>query len=106
MQRSISSFCACFLLVAAIGPAAGQSHYPVPPEPQNKETVRHDSKTPQRPAVDTVQLQREAQELSELSQSILLDIQRVNQGLLPKDTIEKLKRIEKLSKHLRSGLNP
>jgi hypothetical protein len=30
----------------------------------------------------------------------------VRQGTLPKDIIEKLKRIEKLSKRLRSELNP
>jgi len=28
----------------------------------------------------------------------------VNRGLLPKDVLEKLKRVEKLSKHLRSEL--
>jgi hypothetical protein len=28
----------------------------------------------------------------------------VNKGLLPKDMVEKLKRVEKLSKHLRSQL--
>ena len=30
----------------------------------------------------------------------------VNHGLLPRDTLQKLKRIEKLSKHLRSELLP
>lgn len=54
--------------------------------------------------VDRVRLQREAQELLELSQSLQPDLQHVKQGLLPKDTVEKLKRIEKLSKHLRGEL--
>jgi hypothetical protein len=31
---------------------------------------------------------------------------QVSRGLLPKDTVEKLKRIEKLSKRLRGELNP
>ena len=106
MQRSISYLCACLLIAAAITSAAGQFHYPIPPEPQNRENTRQDSKPARRTPLDTIQLNREAQELSELSQSIPLDIQRVNQGLLPKDTIDKLKRIEKLSKHLRSELNP
>jgi hypothetical protein len=106
MQRSIPYLGALFLLAAAIGSARGQFHYPVPPQPQNKETTRQDSKPAPRIPVDTVQLNRDAQELSELSKSVLLDIQRVNRGLLPKDTIDKLKRIEKLSKHLRSELNP
>jgi hypothetical protein len=49
-----------------------------------------------------VELQREAKQILELSRSVQLDMDAVNRGLLPKDTIEKLKRIEKLSKHLRS----
>jgi len=51
-----------------------------------------------------VELQREARELLELSQSLQPDMESVNHGILPKDTIEKLKRIEKLSKRLRGEL--
>jgi hypothetical protein len=50
---------------------------------------------------DPLELQREAKQILELSQSIQPDIEHVNRGLFPKDMIEKLKRIEKLSKHLR-----
>ena len=57
-----------------------------------------------RPTVDRLRLQRDAQELAELSASIPADVRRVNRGLLPKDLMEKLKRVEKLSKHLRSEL--
>ena len=56
--------------------------------------------------IDSAQLQRDARELLELSQSLQPDIDNVNQGLLHKDTVEKLKRIEKLSKRLRSQLAP
>jgi hypothetical protein len=56
--------------------------------------------------VDPAQLQREANELSALAGSVPLDIKEVNNGVLPKDFLEKLKRIEKLSKHLRSELAP
>ncbi|HXM23960.1 MAG TPA: hypothetical protein VN948_22075 [Terriglobales bacterium] len=56
--------------------------------------------------LDPVQLQREGRELLELSQSLQLDIDSVNHGVLPKDTIGKLKRIEKLSKHLRGEIAP
>jgi hypothetical protein len=56
--------------------------------------------------LDPVQLQREARELLELSQSLQLDIESVNRGLLPKDTSEKLKRIQKLAKHLRGEIAP
>jgi len=54
---------------------------------------------------DPLELQREAKQIVELSRSIQLDIDSVSRGLLPKDTIDKLKRIEKLSKHLRSQVS-
>jgi hypothetical protein len=73
--------------------------------PQNQSPTEQvspeDRKTP---AVDIVRLQKEAQELADLSASIHADIERVNRGLLSKDVVEKLKRVEKLSKHLRSEL--
>ena len=56
--------------------------------------------------LDPAQLQREARELLELSQSLQTDIESVNHGVLPKDTLEKLKRIQKLAKHLRGELAP
>ncbi|MGH9497758.1 MAG: hypothetical protein ACRD3L_01310 [Terriglobales bacterium] len=55
---------------------------------------------------DTVELQRESRELLELSQSLQADIESVNKGLMPKDTIDKLKRIQKLAKHLKGELEP
>ena len=55
--------------------------------------------------IDSDRLQREAKELLELSQSLQPDMQHVKQGLLPKDTVRKLKRIENLSKHLRGELH-
>lgn len=54
--------------------------------------------------VDPIQLQREADELSALAESVPADIKTVNNGILPKDLLPKLKRIEKLSKRLRSEL--
>ena len=54
---------------------------------------------------DALDLQREAKQILELSQSIQPDIENVNRGLFPKDMIEKLKRIEKLSKHLRGQID-
>jgi hypothetical protein len=52
-----------------------------------------------------LELQREAKQILELSQSIQPDIDQVNRGLFPKGMIEKLKRIEKVSKHLRGQLD-
>jgi hypothetical protein len=56
--------------------------------------------------LDSAQLQREAKELLDLSQSVQADIDAVNKGLLPKDATEKLKRIQKLAKHLRGEIAP
>jgi hypothetical protein len=53
---------------------------------------------------DPQKLRQEANELSNLAQSLPADVSQAVQGKLPKDMAEKLKRIEKLSKHLRSEL--
>jgi hypothetical protein len=49
-------------------------------------------------------LQRDADQLAQLAQSIPADIESVRKGTLPKDVIQKLRQVEKLSKHLRSEL--
>ena len=80
---------------------------PPPPQAPNPSPITPNiSSAAPKPKVNRAQLQREAKELLELSQSLQPDIESVNRGLLPKETIEKLKRIEKLSKHLRSELAP
>jgi len=56
--------------------------------------------------LDAAQLQRDARELLDLSQSLQADIDAINKGLLPKDAAEKLKRIQKLAKHLRGEIAP
>jgi len=62
------------------------------------------SQAQKRPAVDVIRLQREAQELADLSASVHADVERANRGFLCKDLIGKLKRVEKLSKQLREEL--
>lgn len=57
-----------------------------------------------KPTIDMARLQHDAQELAEISASIPADVKRANRGLLSKDVIDKLKRVEKLSKQLRSEL--
>jgi hypothetical protein len=98
------------LLLIALCPAVsaqGKTGWPHPPLPADTSITSvkpANSVSPLR--LDPVQLQREARELLELSQALQPDIEYVNRGLLPKDTIEKLKRIEKLSKRLRGQLSP
>jgi hypothetical protein len=62
------------------------------------------STAPAKIKLDPVQLEHEVRELLDLSQSLQLDVESLNRGLRPKDTDEKLKRIQKLAKHLRSEL--
>jgi hypothetical protein len=59
----------------------------------------------QRGAIDVVKLQRDAEELASLAQSVPPEIDQTSKGLLPKDLTEKLKRIEKLAKQLRSQIS-
>ena len=58
------------------------------------------------PRLDPAKLQKEAAELADLARSIPPDIDSVTKGVLPKDMLDKLKRIEKLSKHLRGEIAP
>jgi hypothetical protein len=55
---------------------------------------------------DPEKLRQEVGELLELSQSLQGDIESINRGLYPKDTAEKLKRIQKVAKHLRGEIAP
>jgi flagellar motor component MotA len=56
--------------------------------------------------VDLAKLKSDADELVILSQSIHSGIGDVQKGMLPKDLMDKLKQIEKLSKRLRNELTP
>jgi hypothetical protein len=62
---------------------------------------------PRQPSkLDMEKLRRDADELSRIAQTIPPDVSSLQKGLLPKDMIERLKQIEKLSKELRKRLNP
>jgi hypothetical protein len=56
--------------------------------------------------LDYAQLKNDADELVTLAQSIPTGVDQISKGVLPKDLGERLKRIEKLAKHLRSQLTP
>ncbi len=99
-----------FLLILTFSPTASPQGRPasVGQQELRKYESTHGLEAPQplRRQVDSIQLQREADELSSLAQSLPTDIKSVTKGTLPKDVLEKLKRIEKLSKHLRGELVP
>jgi hypothetical protein len=58
------------------------------------------------PSMDFAKIKSDADELVILSQSIHSGIDDVGKGMLPKDLIDKLKQMEKLSKRLRNELAP
>jgi hypothetical protein len=103
----------CMLLIAAASlciPAFAQTPtrgFPQPPQsmdPQNQpQPAAKDPATPTR-RPDLAQAQREADTLARMAQTIPADMTKIREGMLPKDVIEKLKQIEKMSKHLRGEL--
>jgi hypothetical protein len=80
---------------------------PPPPAPMDRDqqkTTPDESKLQRR--IDPVKLQRDADDLARTAQTIPSDVANIRRGTLPKDIIQRLKEIEKLSKRLRSELNP
>jgi hypothetical protein len=108
--RGRSSLLAAVLWVLAASSGAAQHHrqYPTPPPPADAEASSQPSQPDLSPKArpNAVQLQQEIEELSSLAQNLQQDIDSVNRGLLPKDTVGKLKRVEKLARHLRREIAP
>jgi len=102
-------FLSSVLLSASLLPAQTR---PIPPgvrQADQAETQTEKSIPPPvtQPAhLDLAKLRQEADELARIAQSIPPDVASIQKGKLPKDMIEKLKQIEKLSKHLRSQISP
>jgi hypothetical protein len=99
-----------FLIPANESPTSGQTH-PVPPGIKEGDKVMNaqspnDLPTPSRKLPPPAQLRSEADELAKLSAEIPPQIELVTQGQLPKGLADQLKRIEKLSKHLRTEIYP
>jgi len=59
---------------------------------------------PQPRRLNVAEVRHDAMELATLAQSLPSEIEQVTNGTLPKDLNQKLKRIEKLSKSLRSQI--
>ncbi|MGA2390650.1 MAG: hypothetical protein ABSF97_16920 [Candidatus Sulfotelmatobacter sp.] len=99
------------VVLSAACPALAQVH-PRPPGLQQADQAEQqaDKDTPP-PAsaqsrIDFAKLSHDADELAKIAQTIPVDVSSIQKGLLPRDTVEKLKQIEKLSKHLRSQIQP
>jgi hypothetical protein len=108
-MRSLVS-CFCFFLLLSIpavpqtvghskpaGIAAGDTLANQPLEAPMKAGPRQ---------INIDQVNAESQELCRLAAALPPQIDQVTKGQLPKDLAENLKRIEKLSKHLRSEIVP
>jgi hypothetical protein len=99
-----------FILLAA-SPVLAQAR-PIPPgirqadqaEAQTEKNIPPPLTQPAR--LDLVKLRQQADDLARIAQTIPADVASIQKGLLPKDMIEKLKQIEKLSKNLRNTLKP
>jgi hypothetical protein len=102
----------CVALFLVVSNAVAQSPsrgFPQPPpsmDPENHgQPKTQSSGTPSRHA-NMSQAEREAEDLSRIAQTIPADVAKVKEGMLPKDVIEKLKQIERLSKRLRNDIAP
>jgi pterin-4a-carbinolamine dehydratase len=97
---------AFLILCAAASPQIG--HPPSTPTMNGSHELRvTDHEMPTLPRqIDLARLQKDALALATAAGSIPSDIEGVRKGMLPKDIVQKLKQIEKLSKQLRGELNP
>ena len=86
--------------------AALQIHQPTKEGNVTRIHPTEEPAAPSKATLDPAQLQREGQELLDLAQSLQADIESLNHGVHPKDTLDKLKRIQKVAKHLRGEIAP
>jgi hypothetical protein len=94
----------CLMLVVLVVPFLLPGQNVNPMHPVEIQAQKHPSPDDMRNRVANLQLQKDAKELAELCASVPDDMARVKQGLLSKDVVEKLKRVEKLSKNVREQL--
>ncbi len=72
--------------------------------PPEIDAQKHASPEDLRDRMGDAQFQKDAKELAEICASVREDMDGLKQGLLSKDLVERLKRMEKLSKHVREQL--
>lgn len=98
-MRTLATFFLSLLLCCSVAPAQMGHHDPTP---QDRDA------TPSRPLavprVDRAQIKRDADELAQLASTVPAEVAKAANGILDKDLNDRLKKIEKLSKRLRSEL--
>ncbi len=101
---------ACFLLVMLLGVTA-LAQRPIPPGIREADKIDVQSQKNMPPPaspharVDPAKLKRDADELATLASSVPSAVNQTTMGVLPKELDQKLKRIEKLAKQLRSQIS-
>src|SRR5215470_18691708 len=94
----------CPFLAASAAAIAQQNQNLNVGHPQEISVQHHATPEELRDRVAKAQFQKDLQELSDLCNSVPHDMDGVKQGVLSKDVIDRLKRMEKLSKHVREEL--
>ena len=93
------------ILTLCLSNANGQrrDNWPKPPEPAVREEAAHgpDVRVEHR---DLSMLENEARELEGLAQMVPNDVSTLKKGMMPKEAVDRLKRIEKLAKKIRSEM--
>jgi hypothetical protein len=105
-MKTLILICSLSFLLCAVSVGQSSQGQPSPASPTTTQQARQGapSAASREQAAKQEQIRREAEELAALTKSIPADVAAANQGLLPKDIVEKLNRIEKLSKQLRKDL--
>ena len=107
--RNIAAFAIAIVFLTFCPAASSQiGHPPSTPTINGSHELRiTDRELPTLPRqLDLVRLHDDALALATAASSIPSDVESVRKGTLPKDILQKLKQIEKLSKRLRSELTP
>jgi len=98
-----------FALLILASSACAQRSGPIGQRQADRAEDQFDKSVPPPPHprqnIDVAKLRQDAGELASLAQSIPPDVEQTTKGLLPKDLDQKLKRIEKLAKQLRSQID-
>jgi len=98
--------CVWIALAANDTTAQHRGGFPQPPAPAVRDETVAPTPNPAARRLDTMTMEREARELAALASSIPADVEQLKKGLLPSEAVDKLKRIEKLSKQLRGQIRP
>lgn len=105
MRSSILLFALLFLASSAYAQRSG----PIGERQADRAEDQFNKSVPpparQRQNTDVAKLREDASELASLAQSIPPAVDQTTKGMLPKDLDQKLKRIEKLAKQLRSQID-